>query len=66
MLSKPRPLLCNGAVNTPKTIRDNRRRCFPGGPCEVIIKKNLAEQHIRVELSFETSACRDMSLGAAE
>jgi hypothetical protein len=25
MWSAPRPLLCNGAVNTPKTIRDNRR-----------------------------------------
>jgi hypothetical protein len=22
----------NGSVNTPKTIRDNRRRCFPWGP----------------------------------
>jgi hypothetical protein len=26
------PLICNGAVNTPKIIRYNRRRCFPGGP----------------------------------
>jgi hypothetical protein len=27
-----RPLLGNGWVNTPKNIRDNRRRCFPWGP----------------------------------
>jgi hypothetical protein len=27
-----RLLLGNGSVNTPKTIRDNRRRCFPWGP----------------------------------
>jgi hypothetical protein len=27
-----RLLLGKGAVNAPKTIRDNRRRCFPWGP----------------------------------
>jgi hypothetical protein len=27
-----RILLINGSVNTPKTIRDDRRRCFPWGP----------------------------------
>jgi hypothetical protein len=48
MWSEPRPLLCNGALNTPKTIRDNRRQCFPWGPCRVVIKKNSIEQH-RVE-----------------
>jgi hypothetical protein len=45
MWSAPRPLLCNDAVNTPKTIRDNRRHCFPWGPCKVIIKENSIEQH---------------------
>jgi hypothetical protein len=44
MWPAPRPLLCSGAVNTPKTIRDNRRRRFPWGPCKVVIKKNLFEQ----------------------
>jgi hypothetical protein len=27
-----RLLLDNGSVNTPKTIRDNKGRCFPRGP----------------------------------
>jgi hypothetical protein len=44
MWSVPGPLLCNGAVNTPKTLRGNRRRCFPLGPCKVVIKKNSTEQ----------------------
>jgi hypothetical protein len=46
MWPMPRPLLCNGAVNTPKTIRDNRRRRFPWDPCKVVIKKNQIEQKI--------------------
>jgi hypothetical protein len=37
--SAPRPLLCKGAVNTPKTIQGNRKRCLPWCPCKVIIKK---------------------------
>jgi hypothetical protein len=41
----PRPLLCNGVLNKPKTIWDNRRRRFPRGPCEVVVKKNSIEQH---------------------
>jgi hypothetical protein len=45
MWSAPRPLLCNGGVNTPKTISDNRIRYFPWGPCKVVIKKNSIEQH---------------------
>jgi hypothetical protein len=45
MWSAPRPLLCNGAVNTPKTIRGNRRRRFPWGPFRVIITKNWIEQY---------------------
>jgi hypothetical protein len=45
MWSALRPLLCNGAINTPKTIRDNIRRCFPSGPCKLAIQKNLTEQH---------------------
>jgi hypothetical protein len=45
MWSAPRQLLCNGAINTSKPIRDNRRRCFPWGPCKVIIKKNSIGQH---------------------
>jgi hypothetical protein len=44
----PQPLLCNGAVNTPKPIRANRRRRFPWGPCKAFVKKNSFEQH-RVE-----------------
>jgi hypothetical protein len=44
MWSAPRPLLCTGAVNTPKTIRDNRRRRIPWGPCKMVIKKNSTEQ----------------------
>jgi hypothetical protein len=43
--SAPRPLLCNGVVNTPKTIRDNKRRCFPWGPWKTITKKNSIAQH---------------------
>jgi hypothetical protein len=58
-------LLCNGAVNTPKTIRDNRRRYFPWGLCNAVIKKiQLSSREWRVE--FETPACRDMSLGAEQ
>jgi hypothetical protein len=45
MWSAPRKLICNGAVNTPKTIWDNRRRCFPWGPCKVVIKKNSIEHN---------------------
>jgi hypothetical protein len=45
MRSAGRPLLCNGAVNTPKTIWDNRRLCFACGPRKLIIKKNSFEQH---------------------
>jgi hypothetical protein len=45
MWSAPRPLLWNGAVNTPKTIQDNRRRCFPWGPCKVVLRKCSAEQN---------------------
>jgi hypothetical protein len=45
MWSASQPLLCNGAVNTPKTIRGNGRRCYPWGPCRVVIKKNSIGQH---------------------
>jgi hypothetical protein len=45
MWSEPRPLLCNNAVNTPKTIRDSRRRCFPWCGCKVVTKKISTEQH---------------------
>jgi hypothetical protein len=41
----PRPLLCYCVVNTPKTICDNRRRCFPWSPCKVVIKNNSIQQH---------------------
>jgi hypothetical protein len=33
-----RLLLSKGSVNTPKTIRDNRRRCFPWGPSRSYIR----------------------------
>jgi hypothetical protein len=33
-----RLLLGNGSVNTPKIIRDNRRRCFPCGPARGYIR----------------------------
>jgi hypothetical protein len=42
---RARPLLFNGAVNTHKTIRDNRRRCFRWGPWKVVKKNNSIEQH---------------------
>jgi hypothetical protein len=65
--SAPQPFLCNGVVNTSKTIRDNKGLCFPWGRYKVVIKKNLIEQH-RVErpFSFEKSACQNMSLGTEE
>jgi hypothetical protein len=44
MLSAPLPLLCTGALNTPKSIRDKRRRCFTWSPCKVVTKKNSTEQ----------------------
>jgi hypothetical protein len=34
------PLLCNGSVNTLKTIWDNRRLCFPWGPPRGYITRN--------------------------
>jgi hypothetical protein len=46
--SASQPLLRSGAVNTPKTTRDNRRRYFPWGLYKVVIKKNSVEQQ-RVE-----------------
>jgi hypothetical protein len=65
MRSAPRPLLCNGAVNTPKTVRDNRRRYFPWCPCNIIAKKTqLSSREWRFE--FGTPESRDMSLGAEE
>jgi hypothetical protein len=49
MWSAPRPLLCNGAVNTLKTIRDNWRRCFP---CKVVVKKNsIGQQSVQSRVS---------------
>jgi hypothetical protein len=60
--SAPRPFLCNGAVNTPQTIRVNRRRCFPWGPCKTVTNKNSIEQHSRLESSFKRTVCWDMSL----
>jgi hypothetical protein len=45
MWSAPRPFLWYGAVNAPKTVRDSRRRCFPWGPCKVVVKTNSVEQH---------------------
>jgi hypothetical protein len=36
-----RLLLDNGSVNTPKTIRDNRRRCFPWGLSRAYIMGNF-------------------------
>jgi hypothetical protein len=39
--------------------------CFLRGPCKVVIKKSSFEQR-KVESSFETPACLDMSLGAEE
>jgi hypothetical protein len=60
-----RPFLYNGAANTPETIRDNRRRCFPWCQCKLIRKENSAEQQSE-ESSFETPACRDTSLGVEE
>jgi hypothetical protein len=39
MWSALRPLPRNGAVNTPKTIRDNRRWCFPWDSCKVVLKR---------------------------
>jgi hypothetical protein len=44
MWPDPRPLIYNSAVNTPKTILNNRRRCFPWYPCKVLIKQNSIEQ----------------------
>jgi hypothetical protein len=35
-----RLLLCNGSVNMPKTIQDNRRRCFPWGPSRDCITRS--------------------------
>jgi hypothetical protein len=42
------------------------RLCFTRGPCKVVIKKNSFQKPFRVELSSETPACQDMSLGAEE
>jgi hypothetical protein len=49
MWSAPRPLLCNGAVNTLKIIRDYRIRCFLWGPCKVVLKKNSIEQWVEFQ-----------------
>jgi hypothetical protein len=56
MRSAPQPLLRNGAVNTPKTIWNNRWY-YPWGPCKVIIEENSNEQS-----RVESPACRDMIL----
>jgi hypothetical protein len=63
MCSASPPFLCNGAVNTPKTIWDKRRRYFPWGPCKAVINNNSIEQNREENrIEFETPACRDMSL----
>jgi hypothetical protein len=49
-----RLLLGNGSVNTPKTIRDNRRRCFPWGPPRVYITRSSKGAEVVVR-SWETS-----------
>jgi hypothetical protein len=50
MWSAPRSLLYNGAVNTPKTIRDNRRRFFPWIRAELLkIRIQLSSRGWRVE-----------------
>jgi hypothetical protein len=41
------------------------RLCFLRSPYKEVIKKSSVELS-RVESSFETPACRDMSLGAEE
>jgi hypothetical protein len=61
-----RPLQCNGAVNTPKTIWDNRRRCFPMGPCKRRIELSSIELEVVEKIRLETPGCRDMCLGAEE
>jgi hypothetical protein len=45
-----------------------QRECFLRGPCKVVIRKCSADRTVVVvvELSFETPACQDMSLGAKE
>jgi hypothetical protein len=67
MWSAPRPLLCNGAVNTPKqygTIKD----WFSVGSVQSEYKEAFGsiEQYRTVlgsvELSFEMPVCQDMSM----
>jgi hypothetical protein len=64
MWSVPLPLLCNGAVNTPKIMQDNRSWCFPRGPCKVVTEKNSFEQHTGVE--FRDASLPGACLGAGE
>jgi hypothetical protein len=67
MWSAPLPLLYNGAVNTPKAIRDNSRWCSPWGPWKVGIKNNSIEQPIVASpLIFEKPTCLDISLETQE
>jgi hypothetical protein len=44
-----RLLLVNGSVNTPKTIRDNRRQCFPCGPLRGYITRSSKGTGVVVE-----------------
>jgi hypothetical protein len=48
---------CKYAFSTIETL------CFLRGPLKVVIKKISVEKS---QSSFETSACKDMSLGAEE
>jgi hypothetical protein len=60
-------LLGSGSVNTPETIRDNRRRCFPWGPCKVVINNNSIEQHrVSCQELSRVSRCQPARIWAWE
>jgi hypothetical protein len=56
-----RPLLGNESIKKPKTIRDNRRRCFPWGPPWGYIMEVPREQSVIVR-SWETSVEEEFEL----
>jgi hypothetical protein len=55
--TKGRLLLGSGSINTPKTIRDNRRRCFLWGPFQGCVTRIPREQLI--VRSWESSVVKN-------
>jgi hypothetical protein len=59
-----RLLIGNGSINTPKTVRDYRRRCFPSGPPRGYIPGSyLLPEYERVQLmkgSFELVVVKNL------